>query len=161
MSGYDDRERRHLQLETGPIKDFDDSLPLRAEKREKVVRIVEYSHYPRIARHERRNVGFTRNESCSGLCIVASQREDEGTLLRVALRSVDGGQSVDALAHVVWCKALKDGRYALGLALLEQTGRRMMKVRRRSTIATNGGPSVVRDDLELIALHGGVVRGAH
>lgn len=116
-----------LELATDELTDF---LPPRAEKREKVVRIVEYSHYPRISRDERRLVAFTRDESRSGLCIVASDPEDEGTLLRVALHSVDGGAALDALAHVVWCQRRPDGRFAMGLALLERSGRRMLKVRR-------------------------------
>jgi len=157
MSRHERIEETVHSLDVAP--DLEDFLPPRAEKREKVVRIVEYSHYPRIARDQRRHVGFTRDESRSGLCVVASDREEEGTLLRVALRGVDGGPSLDALAHVVWCQARQDGRYTMGLALLEQAGRRLMKVRRR-TIAANGRPGVDRDDLELTALHGGVVRGA-
>ncbi|MBW2231511.1 MAG: PilZ domain-containing protein [Deltaproteobacteria bacterium] len=158
MSGRDDATLPAHPLDIAH-SDLESFLPPRGEKREKVVRIVEYSHYPRIARDQRRQVGFTRDESGSGLCIVASECENEGTLLRVALRSVDGGPTLDALAHVVWCESREDGRYTIGLALLEQTGRRMMKVRRR-TIAADGRPGVDRDDLELTALHGGVVRGA-
>jgi hypothetical protein len=106
-----------------------DAYPPRLEKREPVVRIVEYSRYPRVARSERRQVGFTRNQSRSGMCIVASEPEAEGTLLRVALRTVDGGGTLDALAHVAWCERREDGRYWIGLALLERAGRRMLKVR--------------------------------
>jgi len=114
--------------------------PMRTEKREQVVRVVEYSHYPRISRDERRNVGFTRDESRSGMCVAVNAREDEGTLLRVALRNVDGRATLDALARVVWCDARPDGRYWLGLALLDQGGRRMRKVRRSG----EGGENVVR-----------------
>jgi len=108
---------------------MEDLHPPRMEKREPVVRIVEYSRYPRVARSERRNIGFTRNQSRSGMCIVASEPEVEGTLLRVALRTVDGGGALDALAHVAWCERREDGRYWIGLALLERAGRRMLKVR--------------------------------
>lgn len=113
---------------------MDDAYPPRAEKRDAVVRIVEYSRYPRIARSERRMVGFTRNQSQSGLCVVASEAEAEGTLLRLALRTVDGGAALDALAHVAWCERRDDGRYWIGVALLECGGRRMMKVRRDDVV---------------------------
>lgn len=111
--------------------DLEGGHPARAEKREQVVKIVEYSHYPRLSRDQRRNVGFTRNESRSGMCIAASEREDAGILLRVAIRTVDGGATFDALARVVWCDARPDGRHWLGLALMERSGRRMRSVRRR------------------------------
>jgi hypothetical protein len=110
--------------------DLADAYPPREEKRESVVRVVEYSRYPRVARDERRLVGFTRNQSRSGMCIVTSDPEVEGTLLRLALRTVDGAGTLDALAHVVWCERRIDGRYWIGLALLERAGRRMLKVRR-------------------------------
>ena len=116
--------------DTTQTMDMSDAYPPRVEKREPVVRVVEYSRYPRAAREERRQVGFTRNQSRSGLCIVASEPEEEGTLLRVALRTVDGGATLDALAHVAWCEAREDGRYWIGLALLEAAGRKMLKVRR-------------------------------
>ncbi len=110
--------------------DLESWCPPRAEKREDVVRIVEYSHYPRLSRDQRRSVGFTRDESRSGMCIAVGEHEESGTLLRVAVRNVDGGLTFDALARVVWCDARSDGRYWLGLALMEAGGRRMLKVRR-------------------------------
>ncbi len=93
--------------------------PERIEKREKVVRIVEYSAYPRVHRRHKRLVGFTRDESKSGMCIVAKEREKAGALLRVAVRSVDGGATREALARVVWCDGRNDGRYWVGLSLTE------------------------------------------
>jgi len=117
---------------------MEDSEPPRSEKREPVVRIVEYSRYPRIERSERRMVGFTRNQSRSGLCVVASEAEAEGTLLRVALRTVDGGAALDALAHVAWCERREDGRYWIGLALLESGGRRLLKVRPPGFVEADG-----------------------
>jgi hypothetical protein len=116
-----------------------DTCPPRDEKRESVVRVVEYSRYPRVARDERRLVGFTRNQSRSGMCIVTSNPEVEGTLLRVALRTVDGAGTLDALAHVVWCERRTDGRYWIGLALLERAGRRMLKVRRVEAVEEDAG----------------------
>ncbi len=117
---------------------LEDLYPPREEKRESVVRVVEYSRYPRISREERRLVGFTRNESRSGMCIVTSTPEVEGTLLRLALRTVDGASALDALAHVVWCERRSDDRYWIGLALLERAGRRMLKVRRVERVEEDG-----------------------
>lgn len=117
-----------------PIEELEDRgaawHPSRAEQREQIVRVVEYSHYPRISRDERRKVGFTRDESRSGMCVAVNAPEEEGTLLRVALRNIDGGDALDALARVAWCDERPDGRYWVGLALLEQSGQRMLKVRR-------------------------------
>ncbi len=117
-------------FDEGSAEAMDDTCPPRSEKRESVVRIVEYSRYPRIDRNERRMVAFTRNQSRSGLCLVAREPEMEGTLLRIGLRTVDGGAALDALAHVAWCERRSDGRYWIGVALLEHTNRRMRKVRR-------------------------------
>jgi hypothetical protein len=119
--------------DTTEVMELDGAYPPRVEKREPVVRIVEYSRYPRVERSQRRQIGFTRNQSRSGMCVVASEPEAEGTLLRVALRTVDGGGALDALAHVAWCERREDGRYWIGLALLERSGRRMLKVRRAGT----------------------------
>lgn len=117
---------------------LEDVYAPRDEKRESVVRVVEYSRYPRVSRAERRLVGFTRNQSRSGMCIVTSEPEVEGTLLRLALRTVDGAGALDALAHVVWCDRRSDGRYWIGLALLERAGRRMLKVRRLEVVEEDG-----------------------
>jgi len=117
-------------LPRAAIVDSPDDYPPRSEKRDAVVKIVEYSHYPRIARDERRNVGFTRDQSENGLGIAARSPEAPGTLLKLALRNVDGLVTLDALARVVWCEARRDGRYWIGLSVLEQGGARMLKVRR-------------------------------
>ncbi|MAJ61279.1 MAG: hypothetical protein CBC48_15845 [bacterium TMED88] len=102
---------------------FEDAEMARTEKREATVRIVEYSCYPRIARGEHTQVAFTRNESDSGMCLVTHRAEKPGALLRVARRNVDGISDLDALAHVVWCEARRDGRYWIGLALMEPAQR--------------------------------------
>jgi hypothetical protein len=108
----------------------------RTEKRQPVVRIVEYSRYPRTTRGDQRLVAFTRDESKSGLCITTKHSERKGTLLRVSVRNVDGRSSLEALAEVVWCGARGDGSFWIGLSLLELTepaavgSRRMLTVRR-------------------------------
>lgn len=120
-------------LPTAPLELAGDEIEewesVRIEKRERVVRIVEYSAYPRTCRDERRNVGFTRDESNSGMCILVDHRQTQGALLRIAVRSVDGQSSLDALARVAWCEGRADGRYWVGLSLMEQSARRMRKVR--------------------------------
>ncbi|MDG2050701.1 MAG: PilZ domain-containing protein [Myxococcota bacterium] len=114
---------------------LDDAETARNEKREATVRIVEYSCYPRIARGEHARVAFTRNQSASGMCLVTNRPETRGTLLRVAGRTVDGVADLDALAHVVWCEARRDGRYWIGLALIEPAARSAQKVPATQTFA--------------------------
>ena len=105
--------------------------PPRAEKRDCVVRSFEYSHYPRDARQQQRLTGLTRDESKSGLCVVVDQPEPSGSLLQIALQTLDGDPSMQALALVAWCRRRKDGRYALGLCLIERTCRRRTPLRAR------------------------------
>jgi hypothetical protein len=120
-------------LPTAPIDMTGDVIEewdgVRAEKRERVVRIVEYSPYPRTFRDQRRQVGFTRDESTSGMCILVDERQRSDEILRIAVRSVDGQSSLDALARVAWCEGRSDGRYWVGLELMERGVRRMRKVR--------------------------------
>jgi hypothetical protein len=109
----------------------------RAEHRERVVRSLEYSHFPRNARQQERLVGLTRDESKSGLCAVVHQPEPTGSLLQIGLQTLDGEPSMRALALVVWCRPRGDGRYALGLSLIERTCRRRgnaVPVRRASCV---------------------------
>ena len=112
-----------LRLET--------SHPPRAEDRACVVRSFEYSHYPRNARQQQRLTGLTRDESLSGLCVVVDQPEPSGSLLQIALQTLDGDPSMQALALVVWCQPREDGRHALGLSLIERTCRRQTPLRAR------------------------------
>jgi hypothetical protein len=108
-----------------PDRAVPDAAPSnRAEPRERVVRSFEYSHYPRNARQQERLVGLTRDESTSGLCAVVHQPEPSGSLLQIGLQTLDGEPSMRALALVVWCRPRGDGRYALGLSLIERTCRR-------------------------------------
>jgi len=113
-----------LPLSSSEIPHPDGFDPERFEKREQVVRIVEYSAYPRQRREDKRLVGFTRDESKSGMCILVRERERAGDLLRVAVRSIDGGATREALARVVWCDGRSDGRYWVGLSLTEILGDR-------------------------------------
>jgi len=91
----------------------------RVWKRHAVVRIVEYSPYPRRDASERLAVGFTANESRGGLCMLAREVVPVGQALRVTVREVDGGARLEAIARVVWCNPEAGDRVALGLSFLE------------------------------------------
>ena len=91
----------------------------RASKRHPVVRIVEYSPYPRRRSDEQRQVGFTSNESEGGLCLMATEAEPLGRTLRLSVREVDGRSRFEAIARVVWCHDGIGDRFAMGLELLE------------------------------------------
>jgi hypothetical protein len=101
----------------------------RAETRERVVRGFEYSHYPRNRRNQQRQCGLTRDESNSGLCAVIDQPEARGTLLQIALQTLDGEPSLEALALIVWCRPREDGRYDVGLSFIERSIRRRSPLR--------------------------------
>ena len=83
---------------------------VRSESRTQIVRIVEYTPYPRRTRDERRRVAFTRDTSASGMCIAVETPEEPGTLLRVVGTNVDGDASSDTLARVAWCAPRSEGR---------------------------------------------------
>lgn len=103
---------------------------MRSETRNPVVRIVEYTPYPRRTRDERRRIGFTRNTSASGMCLAVETPERPGSLLRVVRTDVDGNPSTDALARVAWCEPRGAGRFWVGLAVISDANiRRMLKVR--------------------------------
>jgi hypothetical protein len=117
-------------------------VALRLESRERVVHVVEYSHYPRRLASENRRVAYTQDRSRSGLGLDLPERVRPGELLRVTLRDIDGSPSVDGLCRVVWCKETGDGRARAGVSLLREQGRReMMRVRGRGVIADGGGTS--------------------
>ena len=132
------KERSHPQMPTWSGENPSETRPPlriaqapRAEKRDRVVRSFEYSHYPRNARQQQRLTGLTRDESKSGLCVVVDQPEPSGSLLQIALQTLDGDPSMQALALVAWCRPREDGRYALGLSLIERTCRRRTPLRAR------------------------------
>lgn len=94
--------------------------PERREPRVDVVRIVEYSPFPRMDAAEAPRLAFTRDLSASGMCIGADEPEQTGDLLRVTLRGVDGQPSVTVVDRVVWCSAARDGRWWIGLESLTE-----------------------------------------
>ncbi len=93
----------------------------RGEARQDVVRIVEYTPFPRSAANQRQRVGFTRDVSDSGLCIGVDHAEPAGGLLRIVLRDLDGSALCDGIARVIWCTRERDGRHWHGLDHLTET----------------------------------------
>jgi hypothetical protein len=103
--------------------------PLRLERREPSVRLVEWAPFPRVSASQRFAVGFTRDVSATGMCLAVDTALPEGTLLRVIVRGVDGRPALDGLARVRWARE-EDGGFCLGLALLGEVRRGMIRVRR-------------------------------
>jgi len=91
----------------------------RGAKREPVVRMVEFSPYPRRLSSEHREVGFTANESKGGLCVLARRAQPVGQPLRLSVREIDGRSRLEAIARVVWCSERAGDRVAFGLELVE------------------------------------------
>jgi hypothetical protein len=102
----------------------------RREERVEVVRSVEYTPFPRVSSQQRGSVGFTRDVSPSGLCLRVEAPERPGALLRVAVRGVDGRPARVAIARVVWTAATVDGAFWLGLQIVEECERRVLRARR-------------------------------
>jgi PilZ domain len=102
----------------------------RREPRTAVVRLVEYTAFPRAARDAAWRCGFTRDISDNGFGLVTTRPEPEGTLLRVVVLDVDGRPTQDAVARVVWSCELGEGRHRLGLERLALGARGMLRVRR-------------------------------
>ena len=107
------------------------ATPARSEPRQQTVHVVEYSRYPRRSPDDARRVAYTQDRSATGLGLDLNERVYPGELLRVSLRDIDGGNSIEGLARVVWCRPVDGGRAQAGLAMLREEGERpMMRVRR-------------------------------
>ncbi len=104
-----------------------DSQSARCEPREEVLRIVEYTRFPRLAPEARPQLGFTRDLSPSGLCLGADTAEPIGSLLRVTVREIDGRATPASVQRVVWCSSERDGRFWLGLELLAEPQEHMRR----------------------------------
>ncbi|MGB0619242.1 MAG: PilZ domain-containing protein [Myxococcota bacterium] len=114
-----------------------EGVPLRLDSRERVVHVVEYSHYPRRLASENRRIAYTQDRSEGGLGLDLPERVRPGELLQVTVRDIDGDVSVDGLARVVWCQETEGGRARAGLSILREDGqRRMMRVRGRSVVSS-------------------------
>jgi hypothetical protein len=105
----------------------------RREERVAVVRHVEYTPFPRVSAHQRGRLGFTRDVSNAGLCLRVETPETAGALLRVAVRGVDGRPARVAVARVVWTSPTVDGAWWVGLQIVEECARRILRVRRTAS----------------------------
>lgn len=111
----------------------------RREERVPLVRHVEYTPFPRVALHQRGRLAFTRDVSASGLCLRVEAPEPVGSLLRVAVRGVDGRAARIAVARVVWTRPTIDDAHWMGLAIVEESARRALRVAPRSASALLAG----------------------
>lgn len=109
-------------------------VALRLESRQRVVHVVDYSHYPRRLAHETRQTGYTQDRSESGLGLDLPERVRPGDLLQITVRDIDGEVETSGLARVVWCKPTEDGRARAGVTILREEGERpMLRVRRHGS----------------------------
>jgi hypothetical protein len=108
----------------------DGGCAARREERVDVVRLVEYAPYPRVFAHQQGRLGFTRDLSPSGMCLRVEAPERVGSLLRIAVRDVDGRPAREAVARVAWRSGAADGAFWIGLSLVEACPRRPLRARR-------------------------------
>ncbi len=112
-----------------------EGVPLRLESRQRVVHVVDYSHYPRRDSLATRRVAYTQDRSDSGLGLDLPEVVEPGELLRVSVCDVDGNIAIDGLVRVVWCTPLEGGRARAGVVMLREEGQRpMLRVRGRGVI---------------------------
>jgi PilZ domain len=111
----------------------------RREERVAVVRSVEYTPFPRVSAQQRGRVGFTRDVSPGGLCLRVEAPERVGALLRVAVRGVDGRPARVAIARVVWTRSTVDLAFWVGLQIVEECTRRILRVRRGASALALAG----------------------
>ncbi len=107
----------------------------RRERREEVVRHVEYYPYPRARSDQCLRIGFTRDLSPSGMCVRVDTSERIGSLLRVILRDLDGRPGLESIARISWSSPSADGGHWIGLSLVEPGRARPISVRRESRAA--------------------------
>jgi hypothetical protein len=107
----------------------------RRERRQEVVRHVEYCPFPRARSDQCLRIGFTRDVSPSGMCVRVDTPERVGSLLRVTLRDVDGQPRLERIARIAWSNPATDGGHWIGLALLEAERPRPIAVRHRPRAA--------------------------
>ena len=92
--------------------------PVRRESRRDEVRRVEYTPFPRVHVDQRTRLGFTRDVSPLGMCLVGDSSEPIGSLFRVNVRRLNAQPMGAAIARVVWRIDTEDGRCWMGLDLL-------------------------------------------
>ncbi len=79
------------------------------------LRFVEYTRFPRSGPDSGPHLALARDVSAGGLCIGCEDPEPPGSLLRVAVRDLDGSPAPARLARVVWCRPTGEGRHWVGL----------------------------------------------
>lgn len=113
-------------------------MAVRDDPRQRIVHVVEYSHYPRRSAGEARRIAYTQDRSAMGLGLDLPESVAPGELLQVTLRDIDGATAVDGLARVVWCRETANGRARAGLEMLREKGERpMLRVRQRESLDRN------------------------
>ena len=89
----------------------------RREVRQPLVRLLEYTPFPRERGSRQVGFGFTRDVSESGLCACVDSPVREGALIRVRLRDVTGRIEREAIARVAWSERPPNAHRRLGLQL--------------------------------------------
>lgn len=102
----------------------------RCEDRDGTIRLAEYSPFPWTNADQRRNEAVTLNVSQTGICLRVDAPVELGSMLRVVIRDLDGKPYRDTLARVAWCRKERNGSVVLGLALVAEMGRNVVRVRR-------------------------------
>ncbi|MDP6981414.1 MAG: PilZ domain-containing protein [Myxococcota bacterium] len=104
-------------------------VEVRREVRRERLRLLDYSEFPRVSAEGGAQLGLLVNESQSGLCFIANEAHEPGSLLRVSVRGLHGQDCRDVVARVVWCQETATGRCQLGLECLRDSKPRMVRVR--------------------------------
>ena len=112
-----------------------EEMPIRSEPRQAVVHVVEWSRYPRRTVGEKRGVAYTQDRSETGLGLDLPEAVRPNELLSITLRDIDGKQSIEGLARVIWCRPGEGDRFRAGLCLLREEGKRpLLRIRRRGVL---------------------------
>ncbi len=121
-----------LALDFDPVTEPDAARQVveRSEKRDSMIRLAEYSPFPWTNTDQRRNEAVTLNISQTGICLRVDAAVEPGVMLRVVIRDIDGKPYRDTLARVAWCRDEKSGDFVLGLALVAEMNRGVVRVRR-------------------------------
>lgn len=105
----------------------------RKEERKQSICRAEYTPYPRESSEQGSRVGFTLDESASGLCLSGTAPQEVGSLLCVRVMAIDGRARLDSLARVVWCQETdQPGHYRMGLSVVAEAQREMLRAARRA-----------------------------
>ena len=117
-----------LSLDFGSCGSSAGSQPIRKERREATVRLVQYAPFPRVHRDERWRSGFTLDLSPAGARLRGEAAAAVGALLHVIVRGVDGRPSLESIARVVWSSRGGAGEARMGVVLLAARERLPLRV---------------------------------